>query len=133
MILEYETLWEEVGRRENSLLIVGSIFVGGSLSLLGGALQSSLPLCPTSMFVVFLNFWYLLFYWTSTRLDKIYYDRISEIEDRKCEMGEKWEFGVNNYVRTKTKCEWWLLLRGCFWYVVFLSLIIYIAWLVCAL
>ncbi len=123
--LAYEALCEETRRRENSLLIMGTIFVIASLSLLGEALKggSKNQLFLATLGILSYWIWYLLYVKTSQKLDSIYYCRIREIER------EELHICAYRYVHSKTRCKWWMKLRRMFWGVIgYLLLATYVCW-----
>jgi hypothetical protein len=109
---EYKVLNESVGRRENSLLVAGSIFVTASLLLLGqstqvseGALRQSLVFTSWAVYSI----WLYLFQLTAGRLTDRTFDRLRDIEGR---LGIK----VHRYLASKRdpvrRWVWLWLLNG---------------------
>ena len=111
VLLEYQTLNEEVRRRGEMLAIHGSIFVVACLALLAAAVS-----VPTSHFarvaMVFLSLliygmWSLVVTCTSQRLDDITFARLRGIEGQ---LG----FQVHLYVKGRA-AKWWSEIRRFIW------------------
>jgi len=137
---DYETCCHEIGRRDNIVLLVGTILVGASLIIFGNAATKEIayPLGNYALGSIGLYaVWLWVMHETAVKLNNIAYDRIKAIEQAltkwMCD-GEKtknpfFRFGVHTYYCSETEGQrvWWLRLRRLFWGI--LLLFLSIVWL----
>jgi len=134
IINDYKISGNEIGRRDNIILLVGTILIGASLLLIGNLTQreSSFPIA----FYAFSSIgFYCVWLWgiheTARKLNNITYRRLRAIEealsnhyDHEGEGHEHYRFGIHSYIHAEThnQTSFWLRLRRVFWGVVLLFL-----------
>ena len=134
---DYEITNNEIQRRENTTMLVGSFLITASLLLLANtAVNTSLttfaPFALTSIGLY--TVWLFVLYDTGARLSSIAYTRIHTIEKV---LGDhlKYDFGVHRHLLQKTRkkskieeADDWLEIRRYFWGMILLLLSI--SWLI---
>jgi len=140
VLADYETSNEEVRRRDNVHLIIGTILITASFLILGNvALRLVSPLWVFSFTSIgSFSIWLFLLHNTGKKINKITYDRIKTIEavlsDHFKEKSEEckkvtYEFGIHSYIVRKTheQRDLWLRGRRSFWG--FILLLLSLAWM----
>jgi hypothetical protein len=139
LLKDYEVCQAEIVRRDNSTLLVGSIFTTASLLILANTISQTFR---NSMFVyafasiLLYLLWLLIAYETSKELDEITYMRIHTIEEALSNEKSEYQFGLHSYIWRKThtekgKTSGWLKIRRMFWGVVLM--LISFAWMLLSL
>ena len=135
LIAEYQVLNKVVNRRGSDTLLVDSIMIPSSLIVVLFAIEfkeslgiSILFNVPNAGFVPLLSLMLIMIpyilWWTSTKLDKICFDRMCAIE-------KELHIKGHQYIRERTRCKIWLKVRRNMWHVFFLLFIgtyIFTAW-----
>jgi hypothetical protein len=110
---EYKVLNQSVGRRENSLLIAGSIFVTASLVLLGQSttVDKGSELAQLSVFTSWAVYstWLFLFQLTAQRGMTLTYQRLRELEGS---LGIEAHLYLNKKRDPARRWVWLMLLNG---------------------
>jgi hypothetical protein len=131
LLRDYEITHEELGRRDNITLLIGTILITSSLLILGNVASKSLT-HPISIYALasigLFTVWLLVLHNTTKNLNRLSYDRIKAIE-RALSRHLGYDFGIITYINKKTQacCKkdesvWWLRLRRIFWGVILLLL-----------
>jgi hypothetical protein len=141
---DYKTSNEEVRRRDNVTLIVGTILITSSFLILGNVALK--PDQPKSIYALasigLFSIWLFALHETGKRLNKITYDRLKAIEkalmmyfDRPIYLSEdakpSYRFGIHSLVCEKTaqaQTDWWLRARRMFW--AFVLLLLSLSWMI---
>ncbi len=134
LIKDYEISSTELGRRDNILLVVGTILITSSFLIFGSATKVSGFALSVYAFasIGLFTIWLLVLFWTDTKLDKISYDRLKAIEES-LRGYVHYDFGVYSHIFRKTissgknRPDLWLLLRRSFWSIILFYLSL--AWL----
>jgi hypothetical protein len=136
LVKDYDTSGEEISRRNNITLIVGTIMVTSSFLIFANTLVAKAPtrFTPVHSFasVGLYVTWLLALHETAKELDRITYKRIHTIE-QVLSRNVGYDFGVHTYILQETrnpdgKTFKWLRLRRSFWGIVLLLLSL--AWLI---
>jgi len=119
VLLEYQTLNEEVRRRGDMLAIHGSIFVVASLLLLGQSVSAPLRERTAILFVTLLVYamWLFAMTYSTMRLDNIAFARLRGIE-------EQYGFRAHLYMKKMTEKTLWLYARRFIWGLVLIMLVL---------
>jgi len=139
LLKDYDICQTETARRDNSTLLIGSIFTTASLLILANTISQTFP---NSMFVyasasiLLYLLWLLTAHRTSKRLDEITYTRIHTIEEALSDKESRYQFGLHSYIWRKThtnegKTYRWLRIRRMFWGIVLM--LISFAWMLLSL
>lgn len=141
ILADYASGNEEVRRRDNVTLLVGSILITSSFIILGNVmLKSDLPISIFSLASIGLFLiWLLALHETGKKENKITYDHLKAIEAAltqhfKGQDGSlKYSFGTHYLIcrRSSDQKEWWLRGRRMFW--AFVLLLLSIAWMLLSL
>lgn len=132
MLNDYEIANNEVGRRDNVTLLVGSILITSSFLILGNTALK--PDQPTFIFSIasigLFSIWLFVLHETGKKTNSLTYNHMKAIEgairsssqDEKDKIG--YDFGNNLTICDKTNDQsvWWLRVRRMFWAIVLLLL-----------
>lgn len=141
VLADYAAGNEEIRRRDNVTLLVGTILITSSFLILGNVmLKQELPTSVFSLASIGLfSIWLLVLHETGKKINKIAYDHLKSIEaaltlhftgqDKEL----MYTFGTHSIVCDKTgdQSAWWLRVRRMFW--AFVLLLLSIAWLLLSL
>jgi hypothetical protein len=136
---DYDTSTDEIGRRDNILLLVGTILIGSSLLTLGNVAQKEVgspshffyALGSIGLYAIYL----LVMHETAVPLNALTYKRMKAIEvsltdylrPKDQEESASYKFGIHSHIYTETHGgkDLWLCLRRSFWGILllFLSLV----------
>jgi hypothetical protein len=138
LIKDYDVCQSEIVRRDNSTLLIGSIFTTASLLLLANTIsqkfQNSMFVYAFASILLYL-LWLLLVHKKSKQLDDITYTRIHTIERALANEKSGYQFGHHSYIWRKThtqgKTKRWLRKRRVFWSVILM--LISSAWMILSL
>jgi hypothetical protein len=126
LIEEYRELNESIRNRGRQFAMVQSILISGSLLAVAFALRflrdldSPIVGCTLIIAILLVVFAWLMDF-TTTRLDKIFFDRVHQIENDPL---IKMEVGHHKLYEDKIKCSWWYFLRRLTWPAIFLTLLV---------
>lgn len=134
ILKDYDISCSELRRRDNIVLVIGTIIITASLLIFGNAVNASQSnLFPIYAFasIVLYSIWLICIHWTSNKLDDIQYRRIKAME-KSLTRHLSYDFGMYSYIRSKiSDKDYWLRLRRSFWDVILLLLSF--AWLLMSL
>jgi hypothetical protein len=138
ILKDYEVCQAEIARRDNSTLLIGSIFTTASLLILANTisheLRNSLFIYAFASIMLFL-LWLLLVHRTGNKLDNITYKRTRTIEEALACWKSGYQFGLHSYIWRKTHKEGktflWLRRRRSFWSIILM--LISFAWMFLAM
>ncbi len=111
---EYKTLREDVRSRESSTMLVGSILAFISFIIFSNTAinppKSIYVICVLMFASLGLYFIWIVFYYTSQRLDDLYLEKMKKcLEPKLC-------FKLRQQIHNEIKCDCWFKLRHTFWY-----------------
>jgi hypothetical protein len=123
VLKDYESCQAEVGRRDNSTLLIGSIFTTASLLIIANTIsQTNEGWTFTYAFASIMLFllWLLIVHRTSNEEDRITYKRIHTIERALTTENSEYHFGLHQQVWRETHTSEgrtlrWLKIRRTFW------------------
>lgn len=137
LLADYASGNEEVRRRDNVTLLVGTILITSSFVILGNiTLKQDLPIGIFSLASIGLfTIWLLALHETGKKINKITYDHLKSIEEALTQHfagengAQKYSFGTHRYVCDKTldQSVWWLRGRRMFW--AFVLFLLSVAWM----
>jgi len=136
VLADYETSNEEVRRRDNVTLLVGTILITSSFLILGNVALK--PDQPRSIYALasigLFSIWLFVLHETGKSINKITYDHLKAIEKALTRYFNEnaqpdYRFGIHSLVCEKTgdQIVWWLRMRRMFW--AFVLLLLSLSWM----
>lgn len=135
ILKDYSITNDEIARRENITLVVGSILVSSSFIILGNYVVNDLSnvhnsLFPATVSIVLYAVWLFVFQITTKKIDERSYERIRALEkiisDKINPNPNKYNkydvFGIHSFLHTDLEDRSWMPIRRWFWGLILLLL-----------
>ncbi len=142
LLKDYEITNQEIERREDITLVVGSILIAAAFLIASQPFllenEKLIPIAALASIVLYL-LWAFVLHLTTKNIDDIAYTRIHVLEERigalakpsqpadgnDSEVQITYNFGTHKFLQDQLGNKWWMQIRRRFWGFIFVMLCIY--------
>jgi len=127
LLKDYDITNQEIERRENITLVVGSILIAAAFLIASQPFlinnKTLIPIAALASIVLYL-LWLFVLHLTTKYIDEIAYIRIHVLEERisELEKSKGYKFGVHTFLQEQIKEKVWIKVRRSFWGLLFIML-----------